>query len=156
MTFDNVFPDSIIRFTAGFGEGMNAEEYSRNLTQSKICISPYGFSRAECFRNYEAMRAGSIVITHKLVNNWYIKGGPFIEIQRWTDLRKIVNNLLANPAQMQEIQLKTVVWWKEKCSPHAIANYMAGVISDSVNPSERPKHAEFVKPPTHKSYDWNG
>ena len=135
--FSHVFEDSNILFTSGFAQGFGAGDYSRLLAESKICLAPFGFGRAECFRHFEAMRAGSIVISDELPETWYLAGSPIIQIARWSSLRQVVHSLLADAKRMQEIQAATIDWWNKKCSPAAVARHMAGVIASSVTPEER-------------------
>jgi hypothetical protein len=123
--FDSVFPDSYIRFTSGFATGMGAEEYSHRLATSKIALSPHGFWRAECFRHFEAMRAGNVIISDKLPDTWYFKDSPIIQIEHWSQLRGAVNSLLSDGDRLVEIQTKTIAWWNQKCSPRAVASYIA-------------------------------
>lgn len=148
------FPDSIIRFTPGFAKGMDAEDYSCHLIESKISISPFGFGRAECFRHFESMRAGCIVITDRLPDTWYFKDSPIIQINHWTSLKSLVGSLLANPQQMEEIQQKTIKWWEQFCSPSAVAAYMADVISTSLTPEERiaKRPEKTITPRKHTPY----
>jgi hypothetical protein len=123
--FDSVFPDSYMRFTSGFATGMGAEEYSYRLATSKIALSPHGFWRAECFRHFEAMRAGNVIISDKLPDTWYFKDSPIIQIEHWSQLRGVVNTLLSDGDRLIEIQKETIAWWENHCSPKAVASYMA-------------------------------
>jgi hypothetical protein len=123
--FDSVFPDSYIRFTTGFATGMGAEEYTHRLATSKIALSPHGFWRAECFRHFEAMRSGNVIISDKLPDTWYFKDSPIIQIEHWSQLRGVVNTLLSDGDRLVELQTETIAWWNQKCSPRAVALYIA-------------------------------
>jgi len=127
--FDNTFPSSYIRFTEGFSKGLNAENYTRYLADSKIAISPRGYWRPECFRHFEAMRSGCIIISDPLPETWYFKNSPIIQLERWSDLRKIVNSLLKDNKKMHELQSATLEWWDNKCSPESVAKYIYQSIS---------------------------
>lgn len=135
--FNNVFPDSQINFTQGFASGLDAETYTRCLAETKISLSPAGFGSAECFRHFEALRSGNIVISAPLPDNWYFKGSPIIQISSWSSLRNIVNSLLSDSYKIEQLQDECINWWKDVCSPLAVAHYMASRIASSVSPEER-------------------
>lgn len=152
--FHQVFEDSYVNFTSGFAAGLGADEYTRYIAESKISLSPFGFGRAECFRHFEAMRSGNIIISDKLPETWYFSGSPIIQISRWSSLREVIDSLLSKPFEMQRLQEKTITWWIDVCSPPAVARYMARKIAISVSPEERlaatPSGAVTVK--THHQY----
>lgn len=150
-SFHELFPDSYIEFTSGFLAGMGPEDYSRHLAEAKIAISPFGFGRAECFRHFEAMRAGCVVITDRLPNTWYFKDSPIIQIKQWSDLRQLINTLLADIGYLQSHQESTIKWWNDVCSPRGVARYMASAIRDSVNPESRARDP-LEKAPKHHCY----
>lgn len=127
--FHEVFPSSHIRFTEAFGQGLAPADYTAMLETSKISISPRGFWRPECFRDHESMRSGCIVISDPLFKTWYFEGGPIIQLERWSDLHQTVRKLLASPDEMEERQNATIAWWKDKCSPPAVARHIASVLS---------------------------
>jgi hypothetical protein len=135
--FQDVFKDSYIHFTSGFATGLDAAEYTRYLSESKISISPFGFGRAECFRHYESMRSGNIVISDKLPETWYFSGSPIIQIANWSSLRQVIDSMLSDTHEMQRIQEQTIKWWTDVCSPPAVARYMAQKIMTSVTPKQR-------------------
>jgi len=123
--FDAKFPDSYIRFTSSFASGLGADDYTAKLADTKIAISPRGFWRPECFRDHEAMRSGCVIISDPLPSTWYFKNSPIIQLGRWSSLKSTVRNLLASPDELQERQLATLVWWRDKCSPNAVATYIS-------------------------------
>lgn len=153
-SFPDVFENSYVHFTSGFAAGLDAAEYTRYLTESKISLSPFGFGRAECFRHYEAMRSGNIIISDKLPETWYFSDSPIIQIPHWSSLRQVIHSLLSDPNEMQRIQEKTMNWWTDVCSPPAVARYMAQKITSSASPEERlasrPSKAIEIK--THREY----
>lgn len=53
-------------FTEDFGKGLDKEKYTYILRNSKVVLSPRGWISPECFRMYEAMKLGCVVITEKL------------------------------------------------------------------------------------------
>jgi hypothetical protein len=101
------------------------------LNNSKIAISPKGFTRYECFRHYEAARAGCVVITETNPNPdlWYLKESPFVQLNKWSDLRKCVTSLLEDPEELERLQQRTIKWWENCISEEAVARYMASKLN---------------------------
>lgn len=62
----SLYDNAYIRFYSGFNNGDDYNKYAYYLQNSKIVLSPKGFHSTECFRFYEAMRQGCIVITEEL------------------------------------------------------------------------------------------
>lgn len=123
-------PGARIRFTEWFGKGFHPEEYARILADSKISICPPGFIMSETIRHWEAMRLGCITISAPLPQIYFYRGGPIIELNDWSQLIPVLNELLSNPNRARELHEATVAWWKLKCSSVAIADYMARVIEN--------------------------
>lgn len=126
--FDSAFPGGCIRFTNAFGAGMAPEEYARTLANSKIALCPPGFVSQETIRHWEAMRLGCIVISGPLPPNRFYRGSPIIQLRNWADLRPIVEDLLAHPAEMLAIHHATTAWWRDVCSEPAVAREIAAVL----------------------------
>jgi hypothetical protein len=122
--FKDTFPSSIIFFNKKFKEGYSVEEYGQVLAESKIVLSPKGFDSSECFRLYEAMRAGCVVIAERLPDVIFYKDSPIIQVGNWEVGLEIANDLLNDPERLQLLHEKTIEWWNNVCSERAIASYM--------------------------------
>ncbi len=127
--FDNFYPDSLIRFTDGFGQGFSPDEYARILADTKIALCPPGFVSSETIRHWEALRLGCIVISGPLPPNRFYRGSPIIQLRNWSDLRPVIDNLLANPREMLAIHQATTAWWRDVCSETGIAYEIATALS---------------------------
>jgi hypothetical protein len=128
--FDNVLCESsVIRFTSGFEKGFDPAEFTDILVNSKIVISPKGFHSSECYRMYEALREGCIVITETLPCNNLFDNTPFIVIGDWKNLKSILNHLLQDEGLMMSISQKSIQYYFEKFSPESVANYVQQVLS---------------------------
>lgn len=90
--FSDVYENSYIHFYSGFNNGADYATYAKFLQNSRIVLSPCGFYSTECFRFYEAMRQGCIVITEKLPKTYFYKDSPCITIDSWDNLSSILNN----------------------------------------------------------------
>jgi len=123
--FSKFFPDSIILFNSSFKSGYSLEQYGEMLSESKIVLCPKGYEKTECFRHFEAIRAGCIIVSEKLPTTEFYANSPIIEIDNWNLGLKVVKNLLNNPDRMNALQRKTIDWWNEKCSEKATADYIS-------------------------------
>nr|MBI1232848.1 hypothetical protein [Cytophagales bacterium] len=122
--FSRLYPDSIIIFNSKFKEGFSVYKYGQVLAESKIVLSPNGFTSPECFRLYEAMRAGCVVIAEKLPDVVFYKDSPIIQVANWKVGLKTANELLKDSEQLSMLQEKTIEWWNTVFSEKATASYM--------------------------------
>lgn len=125
--FDEFYPNSMIRFTHRFGDGLSEHDYAAALADTKIAICPGGFWSIECIRHFEAMRMGCIIISDCLPPNRLYSGSPIIQLERWSDLSLEVNRLLGSPQEMLDISTRMTRWWEDVCSPEAMAKYTVEV-----------------------------
>lgn len=125
-SFDNLWNDSsVIRFTRGFQAGFSPKEYAEILSRSKIVLSPRGFFNTECFRFYEALRQGCIVITENLPKTDYYDSKYYIEVDNWKAIDEIVNELLENPKKMERMSINAKKYYDEVLSPKGVAAYIS-------------------------------
>jgi hypothetical protein len=116
---------SRIFWSDGFAKGLPREEYARIISQTKIALCPKGFMSTECFRLMETMRLGSVMISDELPPSRWYKGSPIIVTTDWLHIDKVIENLVTNPAKMQEIHEKMLAWWRDVCSDEAVAVFLA-------------------------------
>lgn len=126
--FSGQIPGSIIQFTEWFGKGYPPEEYARILANTRIAICPPGFVSHETIRHWEAMRMGCVIISARLPAIPFYEGSPIIQLEDWSELRPLLERLLANPAELLNRHLAMREWWDSVASEPAIARYMAGII----------------------------
>ena len=126
--FPNAIPGGHIAFTEWFGKGLPTEEYARMLARAKIAICPPGFVSHETIRHWEAMRLGCVIISAPLPPNRFYKDSPIIQLADWSDIKPLLDDLLGNPEKLHALHLKTVDWWKQRCSETAVAEYMARIL----------------------------
>ena len=107
------------------------EVYAHKMAQSKLALCPRGTSH-ETSRIYEAMRSGCAVIAARQLPTWFTEGWPVIEIDDWGDIKDVADALLSDEKRLQDISNQTRLWWEEKCSEEAVAQYMARELSLSL------------------------
>lgn len=127
--FDSLWKGSVIRFTRGFQAGFSPKEYAKILSQSKIVLSPCGFFNTECFRFYEALRQGCIVITEKLPETDYYDSLFYIEVENWKNIDAIINRLLQDESKMENMSRSAKNYYQECLSPKGVAKYIISKIS---------------------------
>jgi len=130
ITFDHKYPSSYIRFTNGFLRGLSAQVYGETIADSKIVLCPKGFQFAECYRHYEAMRAGCIIISEKLPPTFFYKDSPIIQISNWKEGLNIARELISDNTEMENRSKMTLEWWEKRCSENATAHYIVKCIGN--------------------------
>lgn len=118
------YPNSLILFTRAFNTGLSKLDYINKTAVSKIILSPHGFASSECFRLYEAMRQGVVVITEILPDVPYYKNIPAIQVKDWENFSVLIHELLSNDKYLEELSLKSKMFYDQKLSDNAIAKYM--------------------------------
>lgn len=124
-----LYDDAFIKFYSGFNNGDNYDKYAYFLQNSKIVLSPKGFHSTECFRFYEAMRQGCIVITERLPHVWCYKAAPCITIDSWKNLSCILSDVTQvfdrfSPAEIRQ-------YYEERLSVKGIANYVWKILENN-------------------------
>ncbi len=125
-----LYDNACIKFYSGFNNGDNYNKYAHFLQNSKIVLSPKGFHSTECFRLYEAMRQGCIVITEPLPHVWCYKAAPCITIDSWKNLSSILSDVTQvfdrfSPAEIRQ-------YYEERLSIKGIANYVGSILNDAI------------------------
>lgn len=123
----SLYDNAYIRFYSGFNNGDDYNKYAYYLQNSNIVLSPKGFHSTECFRLYEAMRQGCVVITEPLPHVWCYKNAPCITINSWKDLSFTLldNERVSDKWSPSEIRR----YYEERLSIQGIANYVGSILS---------------------------
>ena len=119
--FSNYYKNSYVKFYSGFNNGDNYKTYAHFLQNSKIVLSPKGFYSTECFRFYEAMRQGCIVITEELPHVECYQDAPCITVKSWKQLPDILINIDLYNTFSPSIIRK---FYDDKLSINGIAQYV--------------------------------
>lgn len=125
-------PSCYFAFNPYFNDGVNAEQYQFILRHSKIALVPTGWTNAETFRFYEAMRAGCFVWSDTLPDRPFYKGAtsqlPWgVPWDGFEFVDKAFIPILKNLApQMDDKYMKKVIdYYQENLSPEATAELIA-------------------------------
>jgi hypothetical protein len=95
---------------------LSAEEYRDLLLESIFMPCPRGNWNLDTFRLSEALECGCIPIVDKTPLDYFAKlfgYYPFIAVSSWEEAPKIINQLLANPEQLDQLQQRCSSWWIE-------------------------------------------
>jgi len=115
-----------LRITPSFGASAAApaSDYSRALMDAKVCLAPRGTS-LETFRMFEGLRAGCVVVGDRLPGHRFYDGAPVVQIDRWSDLDRVLPPLLDQPAELRRRQREALEWWRTECSEPAVGRFLA-------------------------------
>lgn len=124
--FSDKYYNSYLKFYSGFNNGSDYKTYAEYLQNSIVVLSPKGFYSTECFRLYEAMRQGCIVITEKLPKTYCYQDAPCILINSWKELSKVIKDIdelleTFNPYSIRD-------FYDRKLSVKGIADYIYAIL----------------------------
>lgn len=122
--FDRMFPDSVIRFSTGFHNGIPPAEYARYLADSKLVLCPSGIESPESMRHFEAASLGCVVITTAMPDVEVYRSAPFVTLGSWRELKPAIAKLLADPAHLISLHARTLDWWHSNASAEAATRHM--------------------------------
>lgn len=86
---------------------------------TKIILNGKGNYQLDCFRIYEGILTGCIVVTvgtaDELRRTVQYSGSdmPILTFSSWKEARKYCDNLLKKPQEMDKIQKKLLSWWNQ-------------------------------------------
>lgn len=120
---------SFISFNDGWRAGLGTDEYADLLYDTKIALCPSGIHSTESFRAFEALKAGCVVITTTKPKTWFYEGWPALEVEHWSEARRLIDEMLADPRRLAELQRRHLRWWAEKCAEEKVAEYIAFELS---------------------------
>ena len=122
-----------LKISAGFRASRHSDEmdYSQQLMSTKICLAPRGTS-FETYRFFEAMRYGCVAITEALPDVWFYRDSPAIEVTDWSELAPTIEQLISDPALMQQKHKAALNWWETVCSEKALGAYIAKALMNSL------------------------
>ena len=120
--------NNLIRFTNGFRQGLNINEYYDILSDTKICLIPNGDS-PETFRYNEAMSSGCIIISLKNIQNPYYKNSPIHLLNNWNELN---NDLILNilKSDLETKQKEIIDFYNTNLSPNVMAKFIVNKIKN--------------------------
>ena len=104
------------------------DDYPTILMDTKICLSPRG-THLETYRLCEGMYYGCIVIAEAQPAHWFAEGSPAFIIDDWTTLPDLLDQLLADPERMQELQKAALQYWDNVLAPHAVSAHISSCLA---------------------------
>ena len=102
-----------------FGQGLPLSHYREQLLQSAFALCPEGDRHLDTFRLYESLQAGCIpVVVDQRSMAIAMLGSepPFPVFSSWPEALVWVQNILAQPEQLDAIQASVRLWWQTRCS----------------------------------------
>ena len=107
------------------------DSYSTKMMQSRICVSPRG-TFAECFRTYEGLRAGCLVVTNRQEPDPFLyPGAPVLMVDHWGELRSILERYARDYDLLEEFRARGLAWWNDHLRPEVIARTVAARLNEA-------------------------
>ena len=135
--FSERWPNSYIKFTNGFAQGLSGGDYANLIANSRVVLCPPGFASNECIRHWEAMRHGCIMVTAPLPGHYFYKGYPMYFVEQWSRLFDTINKAISDRASMRRQHLEAMEHWKNSSGEISVARHMADVILSNINSASR-------------------
>jgi hypothetical protein len=107
----------------------DAARYSQTMMQTKICLVPRGTS-LETYRYFEGLRFGCVVIAERLPRRWFYDAAPALRVRRWSELERLIPELLADPKRLESLSRASLDWWSGRCSGEAVGAYIVRKLED--------------------------
>ena len=129
-------------------------DYPQVLMDTKICLSPRG-THLETYRLCEGMYYGCVVVAEEQPDHWFAGPSPAIVVRDWKKLPELLDELLADPQQLEYHQQASLDYWDKTLAPAAVSNYIAGSLS-SLSPSLAANDAVYPQAPSTGNREQNG
>ncbi|HSX04700.1 MAG TPA: exostosin family protein [Rhabdochlamydiaceae bacterium] len=103
-------------FTFHDPNALSPENYRALLLNTIFVPCPRGWSNLESFRVYEALETGCIPIVEKDSGDYFGKllgSYPFPSVESWEEAPALIQNLLANPMELEKLRSHCHDWWME-------------------------------------------
>lgn len=111
-------PNGVLYVGELSGPRLSAVEMSKIYRKSIFVICPHGSVIADNFRVTEAFEAGCIPIVQR--DTYYLSmhgiDFPAIQVDNWSDIPSIIQNLMKNKEKLEEIRVKVHRWWETRKS----------------------------------------
>jgi glycosyltransferase involved in cell wall biosynthesis len=111
-----------VRTTGDFEESIKDKDgYAQALQDCRISLCPRG-SNPETYRFFESCAAGCVVICEPLPDAWFYQSAPAIIVKTWSELPRLLEQLLADPQRLQQLSSDTRDYWEKNLSERSVAN----------------------------------
>ena len=82
-----------VKYTDGFGCGLDTEEYLDILSESRVALCPQGSHSYETFRFFESILMGAFPLVEQLPRLWHYETAPHFKTP-WRDLDSAISKIL--------------------------------------------------------------
>jgi len=122
------FDGSVVSSPSLTSNSPDGRTYSQRMMDSKICLAPRG-SIVDSWRFFEGVRSGCLVITEPLPDEYYYQDAPVIQIDRWTELERVIQPFLDDDDALEVCRQRTLAYWRDRCGEAAFGAYLARCIN---------------------------
>jgi len=106
-------------------------DYAEFLNDTKVSLCLPGNSSPETFRFYESIRSGCIAVTARMPDNGLYAAHPGFQANNIDDVDEVVGiirTILADRAQLQHLQQRSLEAWEAQYSPQAVAAMVKRIV----------------------------
>jgi len=90
------------------------EQYRTLLLDTIFAPASMGYCSQDTFRIYEALESGCIPIVEKFPSDYFANlfgSYPFLSVNSWDEAPVLINELLADPVNLENLRAKCYQWW---------------------------------------------
>lgn len=113
-----------VKYTESFNTGLNKNDYSKVMSNSKVSLCPPGAISRESFRVFESIKAGCMLALRSLPKLWFYERSIFFPTA-WQHLESELDFVFSlGDEKLQEMQDVSTSYYEDQLSPEPIARYM--------------------------------
>ena len=113
-----------VQYTESFNTGLNKNDYSKVMSNSKVSLCPPGAISRESFRVFESIKAGCMLVLRSLPKLWFYEKSIFFPTA-WQHLENALDFVFSlGNEKLQEMQDASTSYYEKELAPEAIARYM--------------------------------
>jgi hypothetical protein len=97
----------------------DAASYGEDMMDARLALVPRG-TALESYRLFEAWRYGCVPVCEPLPRGALYDLSPRVTVTHWRDLKRVLDELLADPMRQQALHEASLRWWRDVCSEEAV------------------------------------
>ena len=136
-----------VKYTDGFSQGLEAEEYKEILSESRGSLCPQGAHSDETFRFFESILMGAVPLIESLPRLWYYEAAPHFKT-KWRDLDRTLSqvlNFLQTP-KCRKFLYEVADYCNNVLTPQNLAEHLKSKVEVAkTNLKSNKKHLEDIR-----------
>ena len=125
-----------VKYTESFNSGLDKNDYSNIMSNSKVSLCPPGAISKESFRVFESIKSGCMLALRSLPKLWFYERSIFFPTA-WQHLESALDFVFSlGDEKLQEMQDVSTSYYEDQLSPEPIARYMFKETTDRLRNTE--------------------